>query len=143
MALLCREFNLSEAHPSKSRQAAVERRQQQLGQEPSFQQRTSYPQGRSQSAGPQRPQGEQRLEQLSRPKTAHWEKCEYMCLAHQWSGMPIGPCFSTCVRGAHGQAYASNALVFIVVIRFVVRPCTGNGWSGMHVALGACCNVHA
>lgn len=160
MAMLCREFNLSEAHPSKSRQAAVERRQQQLGQEPSFQQRTSNPRGRSQSAGPQRPQGEQRLEQLSRPKTAHWEKCEYVCLTHKWSGIPIGACFNTWVRGPHNQAFPlghvsvrvsqahsirhmlATPLSSMMVIMVVVRPCCWHACCLECFTLSSCLNSH-
>ena len=81
MSFFYREFKLSDAQPSKSKQAAVEKRQRQQEQELSLQPGTFNGRGRSQSAGPQRPVDEQRLEQLSRPKTAHWEKCKYVCLS--------------------------------------------------------------
>ena len=35
------------------------------------------------------PTGDQRLEQLARPKTAHWDKCKYVC-------PPITVCQMTC-----------------------------------------------
>ena len=78
----CREFNLSSAHPKTSKQAALERHEQQQQQQdinlrPHA---CSSGRGRSQSVGKQRATGEQRLEQLARPKTAHWDKCECMCV---------------------------------------------------------------
>lgn len=82
MYLWCREFNLSAAHPKTSKQAALERHeQQQQQQEDSLRPHAcSSGRGRSQSVGKQRGTGEQRLEQLARPKTAHWDKCECMCV---------------------------------------------------------------
>ena len=75
-----REFNLSGAHPKMSKQAVLERRQQQQHDDDlTFRPTTNGPRGRSQSAGRQRPAGDQRLEQLARPKTAHWDKCKYVC----------------------------------------------------------------
>ena len=59
-----------------SKQAALERRQQQQDDDLTFRPNTSGHRGRSQSAGRHRPTGEQRIEQLARPKTAHWDKCE-------------------------------------------------------------------
>lgn len=93
-----REFKLSEAQPSRSKQAAVERQQQQQGQELSFQPRTSNGQVRSKSAGPQRPVGGQRLEQLSRPKTGHWEKCKYVHLFLVSSCLPDVMKLQICTR---------------------------------------------
>ena len=80
--LWCREFNLSGAHPRTSKQAALERReqQQQQQQEDGLRAHACSGRGRSQSVGKQRATGEQRLEQLARPKTAHWDKCECMCV---------------------------------------------------------------
>lgn len=82
MRLRCREFNLSGAHPKTSKQAALERHeQQQQQQEDNLRPHgCSSGRGRSQSVGKQRGSGEQRLEQLARPKTAHWDKCECMCV---------------------------------------------------------------
>ena len=75
-----REFNLSGAHPKMSKQAVLERRQQQQHDDDlTYRPITSAPRGRSQSAGRQRPTGDQRLEQLARPKTTHWDKCKYVC----------------------------------------------------------------
>lgn len=77
----CREFKLSSAHPKTSKQAALERHEQQQQQDSSMRPHIcSSGRGRSQSVGKQRASGEQRLEQLARPKTAHWDKCECMCV---------------------------------------------------------------
>jgi len=85
-----REFNLSGAHPKMSKQAVLERRQQQQHDDDlTFRPNTSGARGRSQSAGRQRPTGDQRLEQLARPKTAHWDKCKYVC-------PPTSVCHMTC-----------------------------------------------
>jgi len=85
-----RVFNLSGAHPKMSKQAVLERRQQQQHDDDlTFRPNTSAPRGRSQSAGRQRPTGDQRLEQLARPKTAHWDKCKYVC-------PPTSVCRLTC-----------------------------------------------
>ena len=75
-----REFNLSGAHPKMSKQAVLERRQQQQhADDLTYRPNASAPRGRSQSASRQRPIGDQRLEQLARPKTTHWDKCKYVC----------------------------------------------------------------
>ena len=80
MLLCCREFNLSGAHPKTSKQAALERHEQQQQDSNMRPHACSGGRGRSQSVGKQRATGEQRLEQLARPKTAHWDKCECMCV---------------------------------------------------------------
>lgn len=81
---------MSGAHPKMSKQAVLERRQQQQHDDDlTFRPNTSAPRGRSQSAGRQRPTGDQRLEQLARPKTAHWDKCKYVC-------PPTSVCRLTC-----------------------------------------------
>lgn len=67
---------MSGAHPKMSKQAALERRQQQQDDDLTFRPNTSGHRRRSQSAGRHRPTGGQRIEQLARPKTAHWDKCE-------------------------------------------------------------------
>ena len=79
ISLICREFNLSGPHPKMSKQAMLERRQQQQDDALTSRPSASGPRARSQSAGRGRPSGEQRIEQLARPKTAHWDKCEYVC----------------------------------------------------------------
>ena len=77
-----REFNLSGAHHKASKQAALGRHEQQQQQQQSdltFRPHVcSSGRGRSQSVGKQRASGDQRLEQLARPKTAHWDKCEHL-----------------------------------------------------------------
>ena len=78
--MCCREFNLSGAHPKTSKQAALERHEQQQQDSKMRPHTCSSGRGRSQSAGKQRGTGEHRLEQLARPKTAHWDKCECMCV---------------------------------------------------------------
>ena len=84
MLMCCREFNLSSAHPKTSKQAALERHEQQQQQQQQDSNMRPHAcsggRGRSQSVGKQRATGEQRLEQLARPKTAHWDKCECMCV---------------------------------------------------------------
>ncbi|DBA84161.1 TPA: hypothetical protein ACH3X1_006628 [Trebouxia sp. C0004] len=90
-----REFNLSGAHPNMSKQAVLERRQQQQHNDDlTFRSNTGAPRGRSQSAGRQRPTGDQRLEQLARPKTAHWDKCAQLKLeedGQQLTGCTFAP----------------------------------------------------
>ena len=73
---------MSSRHPQTARQAALQRQ----ASDPGFKGSKPAVRGRSQTAGRQRATGEQRLEQLARPKTAHWDKCKYVCssLAHQW-----------------------------------------------------------
>ncbi|DBA71623.1 TPA: hypothetical protein ACH3X2_001084 [Trebouxia sp. C0005] len=91
-----REFNLSGAHPKMSKQAVLERRQQQQQHDDdlTFRPNVTGSQGRSQSAGKQRPTGDQRLEQLARPKTAHWDKCAQLKLeedGQQLTGCTFAP----------------------------------------------------
>ncbi|KAL3139243.1 hypothetical protein ABBQ32_006011 [Trebouxia sp. C0010 RCD-2024] len=95
-ATVPREFNLSGAHPKTSKQAALERHeQQQQQQEDNLRPHgCSSGRGRSQSVGKQRGSGEQRLEQLARPKTAHWDKCAQKKLeedGQQLSGCTFAP----------------------------------------------------
>ena len=73
-SLVYREYKPSSSQQHASKQAALQQQATEVGL------RAMYSgKGRSQSAGRQRPTGEQRLEQLARPKTAHWDKCEYVC----------------------------------------------------------------
>lgn len=83
LARLCQCCRQADSSARTSRQAVQEKQQQQAlqAQHLSFQAGKAHAKQRSQSVGPQRPVGEQRLEQLSRPKTAHWAKCKYVCLS--------------------------------------------------------------
>lgn len=104
-----REFNLSGAHPKMSKQAVLERRQQQQQQDDDlgFRPSTSGGRGRSQSAGRQRAAGEQRLEQLARPKIAHWDKCKYVCVS------PLTP---VCCPSSPVRACACVPLLYVPVL---------------------------
>lgn len=74
----CRAFKLSGPHPKVSKQAVLRRTQTEMGEELTFKP-CLVARRRSVSAGRQRPApatGAGRIDQLAKPRTQLWAKCE-------------------------------------------------------------------